>query len=371
MNWQLIESDDALEDLLAEASEYDAVAVDTEFMRRSTFYPEVALLQLCFADSAWLIDPLAINELGSLIDFMVNPQVLKIFHSASEDLEVFQQWLGVLPQPMFDTQRAAALLGRGFGMGYRALVSDLCGVDLDKGETRSDWLRRPLSASQCDYAGQDVTHLLSIWQMLSKECETQGKTQWVFSDGQDAANALASNSSGYYKKIKSAWKLNPRQLGALIAISDWREGVARNRDKPRGWIIDDKACFDLAQLAPQSWAELTTGVALPPPALRRYGEQLLDLLAEQRLVPERELPASLPVPLNAGQRDRVKKIKLAARSIAQSLGVAPEALLQSKDYEILVREAEGEIDGVPAHWNGWRQERIIAPLRELLGSDAQ
>ena len=367
MNWQLIDSDEALEDLLAQASEYDAVAIDTEFMRRNTFFPQVSLLQLCFSGKAWLIDPLAIKEIGSLVDFVVNPGIVKILHSASEDLEVFQQWLGVLPQPMFDTQRAAALLGRGFGLGYRAIVSDLCDVELDKGETRSDWLRRPLSESQCDYAAQDVTHLLSVWQLLRAECEDQGKTDWVFSDGRDAANALASTSGHYYKKIKSAWKLDARQLASLIAISDWRERTARTRDKPRSWIIDDKACFGLAQCDPQSWAELKSEVDLPPPALRRYGEDLLALLAQQRILPEEALPERLPAPMTAAQRNKAKKIKLAAKDIAIGLNIAPEVLLQSRDYEILVREAEGGTVTVPPYWSGWRLERIVTPLREILG----
>ena len=278
MSWQLVESDDALQDLLVEASRHSAVAIDTEFMRRNTFFPQVALLQLCFDDKAWLIDPLAITEIDALIDFMVNPDVVKVLHSASEDLEVFQQWLGVLPAPLFDTQRAAALLGRGFGMGYRALVDDICGVELDKGETRSDWLKRPLTQSQCNYAGQDVTHLLTLWHTLSAECEQSGKTQWVFSDGEDAANTLASNAEQYYKKIKSAWKLDERQLASLIAISDWREHTARHKDKPRSWIIDDKACFELAEKSPQDWEGLKACVEVPSSSTRRYGEELISVL---------------------------------------------------------------------------------------------
>ncbi len=368
MSWQLITSDDALEELLEKASKAPAVAIDTEFMRRNTFYPQVSLLQMCFSDTAWLIDPLAIAELGSLIDFIENPAVVKVLHSASEDLEVFQQWLGVLPQPMFDTQRAAALVGRGFGMGYRTLVSDICGVELDKGDQRSNWLQRPLSQSQCNYAAQDVTYLKSVWHVLHDECEAQGKTRWVFSDGCDAANALASTAGDYYKKIKSAWKLDARQLGALIALCDWRERTARHRDKPRSWIIDDKACFELARRAPPSWSELKEVAELPPPALRRYGDELLALLAEQAALPDSSMPRRMAPPLNAEQRNQVKKVKQAARDIAQALNVAPEILLPSKDYEVLVREASGESVTVPPHWNNWREDVAISPLRELLRS---
>lgn len=370
MSWQLIESDDALQDLLQEASRHNAVAIDTEFMRRNTFFPQIALLQLCFDDKAWLIDPLAITNIDLLVDFIVNPDIVKVLHSASEDLEVFQQWLGVLPTPLFDTQRAAALLGRGFGMGYRALVEDICGVELDKGETRSDWLKRPLSASQCNYAGQDVTHLLTLWHTLSGECEQVGKTQWVFSDGEDAANSLASNAGQYYKKIKSAWKLDKQQLASLIAISDWREHTARHKDKPRSWIIDDKACFELAETAPQNWEALKACADVPSSSARRYGEELISLLAEQSAVAEKALPERLPGPLNSEQRNLLKKVKAEARRIAENLVVSPEAVLPSKDYELLIREAHGETLDVPPHWVGWREQPIITPLRQFLSGGA-
>ncbi len=370
MSWQLIESDNALQDLLQEASRHSAVAIDTEFMRRNTFYPQVALLQLCFDDKAWLIDPLAITEIGLLVDFLVNPDIVKVLHSASEDLEVFQHWLGVVPTPLFDTQKAAALLGRGFGMGYRTLVEDICGVELDKGETRSDWLKRPLTASQCNYAGQDVTYLLTLWHTLSAECEQAGKTQWVLSDGDDAASTLASNAGQYYKKIKSAWKLDERQLASLIAISDWREYTARHKDKPRSWIIDDKACFELAETAPQNWEALKACADVPSSSARRYGEELIALLAGQSAAAKDTLPERLPGPLSSEQRNLLKRVKAEARRIAGTLAVVPEAILPSKDYELLIREAQGEVFDLPTHWGGWREQKIITPLRLFLSGGA-
>ena len=376
MDWQLVESNEALRQVLEEGAGSEAVVVDTEFMRRNTFYPQVALVQLCFAgsgsvsDTAWLIDPLTLEDTAPLADLLVDPKVVKVLHSASEDLEVFQNWLGVLPQPLFDTQRAAALLGRGFGLGYRALVQAICDVDLPKGETRSDWLQRPLTESQCEYAAMDVTWLLPVWRELDAQCECERKREWVLSDGRDAMGTLGTAVSAYHKRIKTAWKLNPRELGALAAICDWREQTARLKDRPRSWIIDDKACIQLAQQDPLNWSELKSTVDLPPPALRRYGEQLLELLAAQRQVPEADLPQPLPAPLDARQRDLVKKLKAQVRDIAQQQGTAPEVLVQSKDYELLLREASGEDVTVPEHWHGWRSDVVIAPLRSwLTGAD--
>jgi ribonuclease D len=376
MDWQLIESDEALQQVLAQGAGSEAVIVDTEFMRRNTFYPQVALVQLCFAreggdsDTAWLIDPLTIEDPTPLVELFTDPAVVKVLHSASEDMEVFQNWLGVLPQPLFDTQRAAAMVGRGFGLGYRALVHAICDIDLPKGETRSDWLQRPLSESQCEYAALDVTWLLPVWRELHKQCEQQGKQGWVLSDGRDAMGALGTAVIDYHKRIKTAWKLNSRQLGSLAAVCAWREQTARSRDKPRSWIIDDKACLALAQQDPQNWAELKAGVDLPPPALRRYGDALLGVLAGQRAVPDDELPQVLPGPLDARQRDQVKKLRAKVRVIAEELAMAPEILLQSKDYELLLREAAGDALSVPVHWQGWRNKLVIGPLRRFLDGAA-
>ena len=370
MEWQLVESDRALRQVLVDEADSDVVAVDTEFMRRNTFYPQVALVQLSFGSRAWLVDPLSLEDPGPLANLLTDPAVTKVLHSASEDLEVFQRWLGVLPSPLFDTQRAAALVDRGFGKGYRALVHDICGVDLPKGETRSNWLQRPLSESQCEYASQDVAWLLPVYRALRAQCESENKVDWVLSDGADATSGLASDNGDYHQRIKSAWKLDPRQLATLIAVCDWREETARRRDKPRSWIIDDRACLQLAQSEPRDWAQLRSCSELPAPALRRHGDELLEVVAAQCDVPDQDLPVSLPGPLDGPQRQRLKHMKQWARDIAARLGVAPEALLQSRDYEMLLRQANGEAVMEPRHWSGWRAGAIIQPLRERLAQEA-
>jgi ribonuclease D len=335
-------------------------------MRRDTFYPRAALLQLCFEDTAWLIDPLAIENPGPLIDLMEDRNILKILHSASEDLEVFQEWLGVLPQPLFDTQRGAAIVGRGFGMGYRALVQEIEGVDLPKGETRSNWLQRPLTDSQCDYAALDVTHLLTVWRTLEAECVAQGKMEWVLNDGRDAVAALASAADGYYKRIKSAWKLDARQLGLLVAICDWRERTARTKNKPRSWIINDQTCLQLAQYKPRDLSEMRESIDIPPPAIRRYGDELLELLSQYGDLPAEALPEVLGKPLEVGQRNHIKILKNAVKEIAMEKSMSPEILLSGKDYEMLVREARGESIEPPLGWSGWREGLVIRPLRQRL-----
>lgn len=369
MDWQLIDSDRDLAQLLARSAGCSAVMVDTEFMRRNTFFPQVALLQLCFEGggaegTAWLIDPLAINDTTPVRELLADSGVIKVLHSGSEDLEVFQHWLGTQPCPLFDTQRAAAMVGLDFGLGYRALVEQLCGEDLPKGETRSDWLQRPLTESQCHYAAQDVTFLLPVYQELARRCREQGRFGWVLEDGEEATRSLATTATDYFRKIKNAWKLQPRQLAVLQAVCDWREVTARRRDKPRSWIIDDRACLQLAQVMPDDYQQLRNGIELPPGVLRKQGDTLLELVAQQKALNEAELPPTLPAPLDARQRDRLKRLKVRASAIAQDLGMAPQVLLAARDYETLLRGAEEE----PGYWQGWRRDRVIAPLRALAGA---
>lgn len=370
MKWQLIESDEALRQALEGLADSPAVALDTEFMRRNTFYPQIALLQLCFGDSALLVDPLAIRDTAPIVSLLTDSRIIKVLHSASEDLEVFSRWLGVLPEPLFDSQRAAALLDLGFGLGYSALVKLICDIDLEKGETRSDWLQRPLTLAQCEYAAQDVAWLLPVWRHLDELCRQQGKGDWVLADGSDAVTNYVSPDHDHHKRFKTAWKLNPRQLGILTAVSTWREETARRRDKPRGWIIDDQACLQLAQFDPRTLEELREQVGLDPASLRRNSKELLQVLSAQRQVPDDVLPPRLPAPLDASQRSRLKALKGSARALAEKLSVAPEALLQSRDYELLLRESGGEVIAPPLHWQGWRLEAVISPLRESLAGSA-
>lgn len=372
MNWHLVTNDDALVDLLARAADCTSVMVDTEFMRRNTFYPQAALVQLCFvgggmaSETAWLIDPLAIEDTRPLAALLARHSVLKVLHSASEDLEVFQRWPGALPEPLFDTQRAAALLGIGFGMGYRNLVQEISGVEIAKGETRSDWLQRPLTDSQCEYAALDVICLRPVWVELHRRCIEQSKLEWVLADSADAVAAMREGTGEYHSRIKGAWKLKPRQLAALAAICRWREDTARSRDKPRGWIIDDRSCLQLAQADPRDFRQLEAVRDLPSAVTRRYGDALLELLAVARETPAAELPGPLSAPLTSVERSALKNLKQRARDIAEQLGVVPEALLQARDYELLLREATGDQGSTPAHWQGWRGELVIEPLRQHL-----
>ncbi|MFT4873253.1 ribonuclease D [Congregibacter sp.] len=366
MNWTLVESDEALAQALETLSGATEVAVDTEFMRRNSYYPHVALLQLCTDDHAWLIDPLKVSELESLRTLMTDPKCLKILHSCSEDLEVFRYWLGIVPTPLVDTQRATALLGKGFGLGYRALIELLLGVELDKGETRSDWLKRPLSESQCHYAALDVLELVPAWKILRELAESQSRMDWILAEGEEAIRLLIDRDKDVYRRLKSASRLSPLQLEALRQICEWREGVARSVDKPRGWIVDDKACIAIAQAMPGEPDALAELDVLPSSVLRKQGETLLGCVRAAQELPVAELPVALPGPLATPQRNLLKALRQFARGVAEDMNVAPEILISTADLELIVREASGADIVEPQRWQGWRADAVIAPLRAFL-----
>lgn len=370
MDWQLIQSQDALEQVLLRHARAQAVAVDTEFMRRDTFFPRVALLQLCFDERAYLVDPLALEDVEPLAALLCEPATVKVLHSASEDLEVFRHWLGVVPRPLFDTQRALGLLDRGFGLGYRAVVESFCGVTLDKGETRSDWLARPLSEAQCDYAALDVAYLLPIYRELRAQAESAGKLDWIFEEGESAAAQSDTQATDYALRMKSAWRLNARALAALRNLCDWRESEAVRRDKPRSWIVDDASCLAVAAAMPADAAALQRVEGVRAALLRRYGDDMLQAVRAAQALPEAALAEPLPAPLDNEERQQLKRLKARGKVLAAGLGVAPEALLPARDYEQLLREhRSGRAPAAaPSHWQGWRSARVIEPLRAFLGA---
>ncbi len=359
MSWKWVRTDDELTAAVAEASAYSAVAVDTEFRRRDTFYPQVALVQLAAGDNCWLIDPLTLTDTRPLSELLANTKVIKVLHSASEDLEVFEHWLGQIPQPIFDTQRAAALLNLGFGLSYRALVEALLGVELAKDETQSDWLKRPLSEAQCEYAAQDVTYLIRCWPILAERARERDRMAWILEEGAQ----METGGKGPLAKFKSAWKLDPEKLAVLLALLEWRELQAKNRDKPRSWILNDKSLYAIAQRLPASTGALGAVDGIPPGVIRRQGEVLLSIVATARAEAAERPPASLPRPASAEARRVAKQLSGALQALADQLDVSAEILMPNRELELIAREALGETILAPATWHGWRSAEVIAPLR--------
>ncbi len=363
-----VDSSAELAELCQRWSQQSAIGVDTEFMRTSTFYPKTALFQVGDGQGCYLLDPLAIDDFAPFKALMANDKVVKVFHSCSEDFEVFQTFLSVVPTPVFDTQLAAALAGYGFSLGYARLVETLLNIEVPKSETRSDWLQRPLSVSQLQYAALDVAYLPVVYGMLVKRLREQGRTAWVEEDCRELvlqAQAPADVDLAY-QKIKLAWKLNPRQLAVLQGVSRWRELEARHRDVPRNRVLKERAMWDMARLQPTELKQLSGLEGVTPRMIREDGDGLLDLVASCAQLPQAEWPQPLPAPLAPEHGDLLKALKHYVRDQADALELPPEVLVRKKDYEDLIRSGmDNSGYSLNSRLSGWRREVVGEGLLSL------
>ena len=335
------------------------VAVDTEFLRTETFFPIAGLIQIGDGEHAFLIDPLAITDWAPLVELLENPSVIKVLHSCSEDLEVFHHLCGAVPQPLFDTQLAAAYLGMDFSMGYSRLVSALLGIELSKDETRSDWLQRPLSDTQLQYAADDAIHLAAIYKVLAPRIEAAGFTEWLLSDTaeQGAAVGVIQNPVQAYRSVKQAWRLRPDQLAVLQELAGWRERESRARDQARNRLLRESAMVPLAQRQPDNLQDLSRIEDMHPRSVRQDGQQILELIRQGKAVPSEHWPERLPEPLPADANRMLKALRKVGQEEAARLGIAPEIMLRKKILEAMVRT--GYPDGpysLPDELTGWRRE---------------
>ena len=362
MTHQLIETDTALVEVLDRHATENFVAVDTEFRRRDTFFPQVALLQLCWRKDAYLIDPTRVFNLDPVVELLSNPQVIKLIHSPSEDLEVFDRWLQVLPSPLFDTQRALAVLGRGFGLGYRAMVEMFTGDAISKEETTSDWLKRPLTDRQLSYAALDVTYLRQIGEELYDACRESQRLSWVLED----TARLKLGGRGPAAKFKSAWKMSLREQAILSRLIDWREEEARRLDRPRSWVVPDKVLVTLAKRQPMHLAQLSSVDGLHDAIIRKRGKRIVEVVsgAIDNQPPHQAFWQS---PLRSNHKQWASTLGETVASRAQELGVAPEVLYAGRDIERLI-QATLEQQPVPKDLLGWRDSVITQHLVDRLAS---
>lgn len=356
--WQWIANSEALAEVVEALKAADWVAVDTEFRRRDTFYPQVALVQLATLNGCWLIDPLTLTETGPLVDLLTCTSVSKILHSASEDLEVFEHWLGCLPTPLFDTQKAAAMIGRGFGLSYRALVAMYLDIEVGKEETQSDWLARPLSQSQLTYAAMDVVYLAQLYPTLLAQVTERNRVSWVLEEGARAE----TGGRGPLAKFKTAWKLSAGQQDVLVNLVHWREEEARKRDKPRSWIMADKTLSSLVQNKPTSTRELARIDGVSQGLVRRAGDVLVDIINAPAVLPEHALSTAFSRPASGPVKALAKRLVAPLEALAQSKGINAEIVLPVRELEQIARIATGESIEQPRHWRGWRDRDFVAPL---------
>lgn len=332
-----ITDDDQLAAFVERLQQTDWIVVDTEFLRERTYYPQLCLLQIASRDEIGLIDVLAVSQFAPLVRLLAEPQVLKIFHAADQDLEVLEYRFGVAPAPIFDTQIAATLTGMGDQIGYARMVEELLGIHLPKTQTRTDWSKRPLSAQALAYAVDDVRYLAVAWPLLRDKLRQRERLQWAEADSATlAANVhQAATAADAWRRIRSWHRFNPCQQQVLAALAQWREQEAMRADRPRKWILADDALTTLAQRQPTTQAALEAIRSLPYKTAQRHGQALLSAI-EQGLQQPAAALAPLPQPLTDAQKRDYKKARQVLNACAQQADIPVPALATRKELEQMV-----------------------------------
>lgn len=348
-------------DALARLDSADFVALDTEFMRESTYFPKLCLIQAAIPDAVAVLDPLTLPDLAPLWQFLGNRQRTKVLHAARQDLEVFATATRDLPVPgpIFDTQIAAALLGYPAQIGYGSLVAERLGRTLAKGHTRTDWTRRPLSPEQLQYAEDDVRYLAPLYLDLLAALQAAQRLDWLYEETRELEqlDLHRTDPDAAWRRLKGLDRMQPQQRATAKLLAQWREAAAIKHDKPRGWILADDALREIADLLPTTIADLEAIRTLPPGVVRRRGEELLTLIERGRGDAANEAAASNPSRPQPQQLALVTKLMNLARETAQHAKINAELLATRRDVEQLVFAQRTE------HLlSGWRREIIGEPL---------
>ena len=353
----LITSQETLEAAMRAFEPSDFVTVDTEFIRETTFWPELCLIQMADRNSSAVIDPLAAGlDLAPFFALMANEAVTKVFHAARQDIEIVFNLSGLIPHPVFDTQVAAMVCGFGDSISYDQLVQKITGVQLDKSSRFTDWRYRPLSEKQLDYALADVTHLVAVYERLKVELERENRAHWV----REEMEVLTSRGT-YDPSPQDAWKRlkmrvrKPIELAVLQSVAAWREFEARERNVPRQRVVKDETLYEIAQQQPGDAAALARLRTIPKGWERSStATSLLGAINAALAIPKAELP-KLPKnfiqPEGASAAGELLKVLL--RLVADEQGVAAKILASSDDLDRLA--GEGDAADVPA-LQGWRRE---------------
>lgn len=340
------------------------VGLDTEFIRERTYWPKLALVQIALPVEGGieilLVDPLVPGMTDALAPLLADAAVLKIMHSPSEDLIALRHACGEVPRPLFDTQAAAALAGIGGGMGYQKLVAEITGVALAKGETRSDWMRRPLSASQLDYAADDVAHLFELHDALASRLDAQGRSGWLAADMARTVQLAIDDAPDAWPHLsmRSAQFLDTAAQARLLRLLRWRDAHAKRADLPRSWVLDNELAYGLARNAPASRDALAQAVNSHPKGPRK----LIDALWSALNTPLDD-EAAAPDAALAERRDknRMRALQDAVARRAAELGVSDGVLASRRTLEPLLDTGEW-----PDALEGWRREQLEPVLGPLL-----
>ena len=362
--YQYIDSQQALTDFVAQIRSSEWIVIDTEFIREKTYYPQLCLIQIAAGEHMACIDPIAIDDLSELDVIFHDPNVVKVFHAAQQDLEILYYRSGKVPAPIFDTQPAASILGIGEQIGYAGLVENLLGVSLAKAESRTDWSKRPLSKAQLEYAIDDVRYLQQLYPLILEKLKEGGRTNWPNRDFDRLTNpdTYQLNSRTRWQKVKGLQNLNRQQLSILRELAAWREEVAAERNRPRRWIVSDEILVDLARLQPSDLDGVQAIRGLNSDQAKRHAQAWFDCMAAGREAPESDWPEmkrrmkpSLEIDILADL------LMVVIRLEAEKQGITVSAIASKKQVVTMLQEGRNTLS---EDWRGELVNDAIASVRE-------
>ncbi len=340
------------------------MAVDPEFLREKTYYPQLCLIQVATEDNIACIDPLILEDLTPILDLIYSPNITVVFHAARQDLELFYLLRGSLPSPIFDTQIAATVLGYGEQIGYGNLVKQCLNVDLDKAHSRTDWTKRPLDPAQIEYATDDVRYLRDVYKLLTQQLEQKNRTYWLEDDFANLTKleTYQADPDNIWRKIKGTGRLKDLQLAILQKLGAWREHRALKSNRPRRWILKDDVLIDLAKLSPDSADKFSLIRGLEARTIERHGKEFLDIIKQAKTLTKEQWPTvKKSQPLTTQQDAIVDALLALLRKTCAEQAISPVAVAVRKDIERLVK---GETD-IPI-LQGWRYEIVGQHLQAFI-----
>ena len=360
-----IDNQETLEAFVERARASSVLAIDTEFLREKTYYARLCLLQLATDEEVAIVDPFAVSDLHVLVPLLADRGIVKLFHAGGQDLEILYREVGMLPEPIFDTQVAAALLGHTQQIGYGALVHSVCGVNLKKVDSYTDWSRRPLSDSQLEYAADDVVYLPGIYREMCAMLDARGRREWLapdFAELSDPARYEADPRQRF-RRLKRVSSLSRRQLSAAREVAAWREEEAARRDVPRKWVITDEQIVEACKREARSIDELFMVRGMREKLPTRDARTVAALLRKGLDAPQDRWPvldrASKSEPNVDAQLDLMEAV---VRLRARENGIAMQTLASRDDLARLARGYTEEVDVL----RGWRRAMVGEELLDLL-----
>lgn len=373
MQYQLIQTQIQLNTFVEQIRNKPLLAIDTEFMRRRTLYPEVALIQVYDGEHLALIDPLSELSLFDFWEILRDESVLKILHSPSEDIEVFQKYAGFVPAPLFDTQFALQLLGHGNCMGFAHMVKSLLNIDIDKSESRTNWLQRPLTNSQLDYAAADVFHLLPCFDIIIEQINAANYFELVINESNLVAQKRAYQTPDelLYKDIKNAWQLKPSELVVLKELAAWRKNKAIRKNLALNFVLKEHNLVEIAKRKPSSLNALRNIPEVENIEVNRSGVEVLKCIEKAKVVPVSDYPEQLKRLIDfPTYKKAAKDIKQTITKVAKEQGI-PEDVMASKkqinqliswNWKLTAEQRKTHLK--PDLLNSWRYEYLKDAIKE-------